>query len=131
MWVHAIDHLLDPLWEPTSQESPHLQHLTFKTVPVLPSLDPSLIFPFLLLPSPVHSTGFSFLNSLPFLSCCHRTTAINYHTFISDLCAKLSGIDVNYLTLIVVILISWSGFRSKWFWLHRHYTFFNFLLTNL
>ena len=31
-----------------------------KTVPVLPSLDPSLIFPFYLIPSPVDLTGFSF-----------------------------------------------------------------------
>ena len=34
--------------------------LNAKTVPVLPSLDPSLMFPFHLLPSPVHPTGFSF-----------------------------------------------------------------------
>jgi len=34
--------------------------LNSKTIPVLPSLDPSLIFPFHLLPSPVHPTGFSF-----------------------------------------------------------------------
>ena len=32
----------------------------YKMVPVLPSLDPSLIFPFHILPSPVHPTGFSF-----------------------------------------------------------------------
>ena len=35
-------------------------HLTSKTVPVLPSLDPSILFPFYLLPSPVHPTRFSF-----------------------------------------------------------------------
>ena len=34
--------------------------LSFKTVPVLPSLHHSLIFPFHLLPSPVHPTGFFF-----------------------------------------------------------------------
>ena len=47
--------------------------LNFKTLPVLPSL----IFPFHLLPSLVHPTGFPFYifrASLPFLSCCHRTT---------------------------------------------------------
>ena len=37
----------------------HNGHLTSKTVPVLPSVDPSLIFPFHLLPSPVYPTGFS------------------------------------------------------------------------
>ena len=37
----------------------HLQ-LNSKTVPVLPSLDPSLIFPFHLLLSSVHPTRFSF-----------------------------------------------------------------------
>ena len=46
------------------QSQPHKGHLTSKlnskTVPVLLSLDPSLIFPFHLLPSPVHPTGFSF-----------------------------------------------------------------------
>ena len=35
-------------------------HLNFKMVPVLPYLDPSLIFPMHLLPSPVHRTRFSF-----------------------------------------------------------------------
>ena len=34
--------------------------LSSKTVPVLPSLDPSLIFPFHLSTSPVHPIGFSF-----------------------------------------------------------------------
>ena len=34
--------------------------LNSKTVPVLPSLDPSLIFPFVLIPFPVYLTGFSF-----------------------------------------------------------------------
>ena len=34
--------------------------LNSKTVSVLPSVDPSLIFPFQLLPYPAHPTGFSF-----------------------------------------------------------------------
>ena len=87
------------IWEPTSYESPHLQsHI--QVVPILSSLYPSRIFPFL--PSPVHLTRVSFYffpsflaifilmssnnnnitwnrnpfppASLPFLSCCHRTT---------------------------------------------------------
>jgi len=63
-----------PLWETTSQVSPHKGHLTrvtsqgsphkghltyklnSKTVPVIPSL----IFPFHILPYPVHPTGFFF-----------------------------------------------------------------------
>ena len=36
------------------------QHLNSKMVPVLPSLNPSLIFIFPLLPSPLYPTGFSF-----------------------------------------------------------------------
>ena len=51
--------------------------LNSKTIPVLPFLDPSLMFHFNLLPSPVHPTGFSFISSqttFSFLSCCHRTT---------------------------------------------------------
>ena len=58
----------------------HKDHLTSKlnskTVPVLPSLDPSLIFPFLLIPSPVHPTGFSFCffpGFLAILICCPPT----------------------------------------------------------
>ena len=35
-------------------------NLNSKTVPVLSSLNPSLIFPFHHLPSPVHPTGFTF-----------------------------------------------------------------------
>ena len=42
----------------------HKGHLTAKfnskTVPVLPSFDPSLLYPFHLSPSPVHPIGFSF-----------------------------------------------------------------------
>ena len=45
------------------ESQPHKVDLTSKlnskTVPVLLSLDPSLIFPFHLLPFPVHPTGFS------------------------------------------------------------------------
>ena len=55
--------------------------LKSKTIPVLPTPDPILIFPFHLLPSPVHSTGFSFCffpgNALPFSSCCRRTPTTN------------------------------------------------------
>ena len=54
--------------------------LNCETVPVLPSL----IFPFHLSPSPVHPTEFSFcffLDSLQFLSCCHRTTSFNLINF--------------------------------------------------
>ena len=53
-------------------------------VPVLPSLDPSLIFPFQLLPSPVNPTGFSFcffLGFLAILSCCHRTTTTRWFSY--------------------------------------------------
>ena len=92
--------------------------LNFKTIPIVPSLNPSLIFPFHLLSSPVHpivfsfyffpgllaifillssnnkllflsrppchfhlvvierQTSISFQASLPFSSCCHRTTTI-------------------------------------------------------
>ena len=46
------------------ESQPHKCNLTFKVnskmVPVLPSLVPSVIFPFHLLLSPVHPTGFSF-----------------------------------------------------------------------
>ena len=39
-------------------------HLTYKLnskkVPVIPYFDPSLIFPYHLLPAPMHPTGFSF-----------------------------------------------------------------------
>ena len=51
---------------------PHKGHLTSKLnskkVPVLSSLDPFLIFPFHLLPSPVHPTEFSFCFFPDFLS---------------------------------------------------------------
>ena len=48
-----------PLWEPTSQRLNNLK-LNSKTVPILPTIDPSLIFSFQILPSPVHLTGYSF-----------------------------------------------------------------------
>ena len=41
--------------------------LNSKTVAVLPSFDPILIFPFHLFPSPVHFTGFSFCFCFPVL----------------------------------------------------------------
>ena len=50
--------------------------LNYKTIPVLPSLDHSLIFPFHIIFSPVHPTGFYHcfsLASLLFLFCYHRT----------------------------------------------------------
>ena len=50
--------------------------LNSKTIPVLLSLDPSHIFTFHLLPSPVHLTEFSSCfssDSLQFLSHCYRT----------------------------------------------------------
>ena len=82
------------------------------TVPVLPSLDTSIIPPFHFSPSPVHSNGFSFYifpgflaiiilllsnnnNTLPdfpsissqasllFLSCCHPITTMLYESWIS------------------------------------------------
>ena len=56
--------------------SPHLQ-IHSKNVSVLTSLDPSLIFIFKLLPSPVHPNGFpsvSSLASLSYLSWSHRTS---------------------------------------------------------
>ena len=47
--------------EPTSQKSPHLHTELQDAVPaVLPSPDPTLIFPFHLLPSPVNPAEFSF-----------------------------------------------------------------------
>ena len=59
---------------------PHKGHLTSKTVPVLPSL----IFPFHLLPYPVHVLphfpSVSSLASLLFSSCCHRTTTTTITT---------------------------------------------------
>ena len=42
--------------------------LNSKTVPVLPSVNPSLIFPFHLLPSLVHPIGFSFYSFPGFLA---------------------------------------------------------------
>ena len=54
------------------KSQPHKGHFTYKisskTVPILPFLDPSLIFPFHLLPSPVHPTGFSFCFFTGFLA---------------------------------------------------------------
>ena len=92
-----------PLWDPTSQgSSPHRQ-IQIRDGSILPFLDPSLIFPFHILPSPVHPTGFSFCffpgflaifillssnnsipefpsvsfqTSLPFLYCCHRINIV-------------------------------------------------------
>ena len=52
--------------------------LNCKTVPVLPSLNPSLIFPFHLLPSRCTLTDFASppsQTSLPFSSSCHKTTS--------------------------------------------------------
>ena len=56
--------------------------LNSNTIPVLPSLDPILIFPFHLLPSPVPFPSVSSLASLTFLFCCHRTTTIYYFIFL-------------------------------------------------
>ena len=54
-----------------------------QTVPVLPSLDPSLKLTFYHLPSTIHITGFSFC-FFPdflaiFLSCCHLRVCSNFH----------------------------------------------------
>ena len=88
--------LLEEEWVCKSFSRKSTWRLNSKTVPVLPPLKPSLIFPFQFLLSPVYPTGFSFslpwlschfylvdieqqpsvssLASLPFSSCCHRAT---------------------------------------------------------
>ena len=58
-----------------------------KTVPISSFLDPSLMFPFHLLPSLVHLTGFyfcffpGFLAIFILLSICHRTTTTTRNFF--------------------------------------------------
>ena len=80
----------------TKESQPHMGQLTsklnYKAFPVLPSLNPSLIFN--LLPSSMHPIpdfpSVSSLSSLIFLSCCHRTTT----KIMPDLDIYLSAIIV-------------------------------------
>ena len=65
------------------ENQPHKGHLTSKlnskTVPVLPSLKYSRIFPFHLLPSPVHPTRFS---SCFFPGCLRKSTKVTFKKYI-------------------------------------------------
>ena len=85
--------------------------LNSMTVPVLPSLDPSLIFPFHLLPSPVHPAGFSSISSqasMPFLSC-HRTTKnISIDWAIKHSVNRCRGGD-NLCLRCYIIITLWYG----------------------
>ena len=61
MTVYFIDHTGITENIRIRMQGPHLtSKLNSKMVSVLPSLDPSLIFIFNVLPSPVHPTGFFF-----------------------------------------------------------------------
>ena len=76
-----------------------------KTIPVFPSHDPSLIFPFHLLPFPAHHALFSFRfipGLLTTLSCCHQTTATKSFWQFGLLVHCTDGCRAN------AMLVSWS-----------------------
>ena len=88
-----------------SLSQPHKGYLTsklnFKTVLVIPSLDPSLIFPFHLLPSPTYPTGFSFCFFPGFLAIFNSLSLNN----------NISSYD-HFLTFFIVLVISLSDHTS-------------------
>ena len=89
-------------------------HLTSKTVPVLPSLDPSLMYPFHLLPSPVHPTGFLFYIFPGFLAIFILLSSNNNIIYPFDLLPSPvhpTGFSFYIFPgfLVIFILLSWNN----------------------
>ena len=71
--------------------------LNSKTVAVSPSLDPALISPFHLLPSPVHSTGVFFYIFPGFLVICILLSSNNISTYIPRSFSFINMTICNYI----------------------------------